>query len=269
MKENVLNKITINIDKDVTKAQLCEQLIMPLSVSHDKIYSYLIYSQYECSTLKGWVIEYIISQDEQYNTLDVEDCIIDIAKKIFENKKTKEHKYVIGYKQPSLDVMCTLFEPCVNKLATNMKQRWPNFEYEDLCQMCKLVMCTLYSKGYYVHKYLLEKSFMNYVLMSLRKERNKPTIVSLNDAFSKSEGQDEITFADTLPDYNEIYEQQDKEDEEEYKQILNEERELVIDAIGERRYDQLVREYGNKMTTGSGRRTVQKLKTKFRKDGLI
>ena len=105
--------------------------------------------------------------------------------------------------------------------------------------------------------------------MSLRKERDKPSIVSLNDVFSKSEGQDDLTFADTMIDYNELYEQQDKEDEEEYKQILKEEREHVIDVIGERRYSQLIREYGNNMTTGSGRRSVQKLKEKLRKNGLL
>ena len=105
--------------------------------------------------------------------------------------------------------------------------------------------------------------------MSLRKERDKPSIVSLNDVFSKSEGQDDITFEDTMIDYNELYEQQDKEDEEEYQQILEEERENVIDIVGQRRYDQLVREYGNNMTTGSGRMTVQKIKQKLRKDGLL
>ena len=130
-------------------------------------------------------------------------------------------------------------------------------------------MCILYKKGYYIHKHLLEKSFINYVLMSLRKERDKPSLVSLNDVFSKSEGQDDLTFADTLIDYNELYEQQDKEDEEEYQQILNEERKNVIDIIGERRYSQLVREYGNNMTTGSGRMAVQKVKQKLRKDGLL
>ena len=89
------------------------------------------------------------------------------------------------------------------------------------------------------------------------------------NVFSKSEGQDDLTFADTMIDYNELYEQQDKEDEEEYQQILNEERKNVIDIIGERRYSQLVREYGNNMTTGSGRMTVQKVKQKLRKDGLL
>lgn len=269
MKENVLNKIVITLDKDDTREQICKKLTTSLLMSQDKIYSYLIYSQYDHTTFKGWSIEYLVSQDEQYNTLNIEDCIFDIAKTVLKDKKLKEHKYVIGYKQPSLDVMCTLFEPCINKLANNVKQRWNNLEYEDLCQTCKLVMCILYKKGYYIHKHLLEKSFINYVLMSLRKERDKPALVSLNDVFSKSEGQDDITFEDKLIDYSELYEQQDKEDEEEYQQILEEERENVIDIVGQRRYDQLVREYGNNMTTGSGRMTVQKIKQKLRKDGLL
>ena len=48
-----------------------------------------------------------------------------------------------------------------------------------------------------------------------------------------------------LPDYNAIYEEQDKEDAEEHEQIIAEERNIVKEMIGERQYDQLVREYGN------------------------
>ena len=154
MKENVLNKIVITLDKDDTREQICKKLTTSLLMSQDKIYSYLIYSQYDHTTFKGWSIEYLVSQDEQYNTLNIEDCIFDIAKTVLKDKKLKEHKYVIGYKQPSLNIMCTLFEPCINKLANNIKQRWNDLEYEDLCQTCKLVMCILYSKGYYIHKHL-------------------------------------------------------------------------------------------------------------------
>ena len=114
MKENVLNKIVITLDKDDTREQICKKLTTSLLMSQDKIYSYLIYSQYDHTTFKGWSIEYLVSQDEQYNTLNIEDCIFDIAKTVLKDKKLKEHKYVIGYKQPSLDIMCTLFEPCIN-----------------------------------------------------------------------------------------------------------------------------------------------------------
>ena len=57
MKENVLNKVVITLDKDDTREQICEKLTTSLLMSQDKIYSYLIYSQYEQTTFKCWSIE--------------------------------------------------------------------------------------------------------------------------------------------------------------------------------------------------------------------
>lgn len=269
MRDNVISKIVVDVDKDVNKSQLCEILMKPIAINYEKIYSYLIYAKYNETTLEGWTVEYNISQSDEYNTIKTDDAIVDIAISILEHRKCKEKSYVIGYKQPDVELMCKLYEPYVKKLAREQKQHWPYLEYEDLCQMCRLVMITLYKKGYYVHKSLLEKSFINYILVHIRKERNKPILISLDDTFSKSEGNDDIAFVDTIPDLQEMYERQDEEDAEERQDVIKHERELVVGIIGTRVYDQLVREYGNNCTTGSGVRTVQRIKEKLRKEGVI
>lgn len=269
MRDNVISKIVVNVDKDVNKSQLCEILMKPVATNYDKIYSYLIYAKYNETILDGWTVEYNVSQSNEYNTINTDDAIIEIAITILNHRKSKETSYVIGYKQPDITLMCKLYEPYIKKLASEQKQHWPYLEYEDLCQMCRLVMITLYKKGYYLHKSLLEKSFINYVLMHIKSQRNKPVILSLDDTFSKSEGNDDITFADTIPDMQELYERQDKEDEEEKQELIKQKREIVITIVGSRVYDQLVREYGNSCTTGSGVRTVQRIKEKLRKEGVI
>ena len=42
------------------------------------IYSYLVYAEYKNEVLIRWKIEYTISQDDRYNTLDAENLVDEI-----------------------------------------------------------------------------------------------------------------------------------------------------------------------------------------------
>lgn len=71
-------------------------------------------------------------------------------------------------------------------------------------------MCTLYNKGYYIHKRLLERSYNNEVLHMIRKQRGAPQIVSFEDEMQNT---DDLTLADTLVDEHaeELIKQAEKE----------------------------------------------------------
>ena len=271
MHENVLTPIKIFVPQKYADRpdDLCEMLLLPLTEICDNIYSYLVYAEYENKVLTGWTIKYIISQDEQYNTLNVSDIVAQIAADIIKDNNSVKKSYVIGYKQPPLEILCELFDPLMRKLALKQHRQWPKLEYEDLLQTCRLTMCVLYTKGYYVNKRLLEQSFYNAVLIQLRKEKNAPVITSLNDITFSTEGQEALSVEDMLPDYNAIYEEQDKEDAEEHEQIIAEERNIVKEMIGERQYDQLVREYGNRCTTNRGQRQVARIKGKLKESKIL
>ena len=61
-------------------------------------------------------IEYTISQDDRYNTLDAENLVDEIFN-ILKSSTEKKVSSVIGYKQPSLEIQLEVFEPFINKLA--------------------------------------------------------------------------------------------------------------------------------------------------------
>jgi hypothetical protein len=250
--------------------ELCEMLLAPLIEVYENIYSYLIYAEYENKVLTGWTIQYVVSQDEQYNTLKLTDIVAQIAADIIKNNKSLKESYIIGYKQPPLEILCELFDPLMQKLAYTQHIKWPKLEQEDLLQMCRLTMCVLYSKGYYINRRLLEQSFYNAILMQSRKDKNMPIIVSLSEPIQAGvSGAEKTLIEDIVPDYNELYEEQDKEDDEEYQQILEEERQVIIDMIGQRQYDQLIREYGNHCTTCRGQRQVARIKGKLKEDKIL
>lgn len=265
MAENILSKFKQNIPASLSDEQIKEQVHCVLD-GIDTIYSYLIYTKYDNNVLTGWDIEYMISQQDKYNTLVCANIVDEIFDTILSNKLVV--KNVIGYRQPPLELMLTLYKPLIKKLALEQSKRWLSLEYEDAYSMCQLVMIILYNKGYYIHKRLLERSFNNYVLMELRHERDKPDIISL-DKIVYNDGQNEpLTISDMTPDKELEYEQELKEHKEWLDRVFNDVKEIIVEYIGERQFEQLLRDYGNKHTTTWSRKRMQQIKDRFKALGI-
>lgn len=264
---NILSNIVANVgisgDGPITPATVISQSL----VSTDAVYSYLVYAEYEHNSLSGWRIEFIVSQNDRYNTIPKEEAVLAICKLLDESYNTEKQRYVIGYKQPPLDMLLELFDPLIQKLARQQHNYW-GLEFEDLCQTCRLVICTLYKKGYYIHKSLINRSFINKVLMDIRKDRYKPQIVSIDEpvAYDK-EGKAQMV-ADTIADPKAEDDIMEQYDDEAYNDMLQEKRDIIIDMIGVRQYDQLIRAYGSHTVSTADRTKVSKLKRRLAADGI-
>ena len=216
-----------------------------------------MYAKYNKGKLDHWKVEFMLSQNDEYNELNISDVAHDIAN-LTELSIVSETQKVLGYKQPGPTVLLKAYEPLMNRLVKEELNRWNHLEYEDLLQMCRLVMMRLYRNGYYIHKLFLRRAFSNEVLMHIRKDKLKPVMVSI-DSTIYDDGDDEITLLDTLPDIQAIFSEQDMLDNEAKRTIIEAKRKIIIDKIGQRQYDQLMREYGNGMTTNWSRQTIQML----------
>lgn len=234
-----------------------------------KIYSFIIYSQYNDEDFVGWIIQYNISQIDEYNTIDICQALLDILTLIKYDKNTNdnERKYVIGYCQPPLDIQIKVYDPLISNLALKMAKKWPSLEYDDMYQTCRLCLITLYNKGYYMHKRLLEKSFTNTVLESIRYRRNEPEIVSLYQNF-KGDDKEKLTLADTIPDKDTEERLAMEELGESDKLVYAKLKELIVNIVGERGYQELLRDYGNRHTSNLTRKMMQTIKAKFAKQGI-
>ena len=201
------------------------------------LYSYIV----RCKTEDGEVIDYTvqvcISQIEEYNTIPVPEAILQIV----DNLNSHSAEYVIGYQQPPLDVMVEAFTPLVHSLARQVARQW-NQDYEDMVQTCYLCMVTLYNKGYYVHKSLLTSTFVNEVLVSLRKQKTamrngyKGT-VSIDTIVP---GTESLRYSDVIADerQEEILNRFEETDWKEWS--TGTQRNIVIHDIGERKYKMLL-----------------------------
>jgi hypothetical protein len=268
MEDNVLVNVSQTLPF-IVDDELILSVLNEIFTHVDKVYSYIIYAHYdENDLITKWTIRYAISEKSSYNTLDSTDCVSEIYSIL--TKKQDKRRKIIGYKQPCIEIMLEVFDPLVNKLAKLQFDRWKQYTHEDLCQMCRLVMIKLYRKGYYIHKVLLQKAFNNYILVSLRPERNAPVIVSFEDTFYKSMKSDSetILFADTIADTSIEEEQENTRITEAEAAIFEEVKNIVIELVGERQWRELVRDYSNKHTSTRTRKLMNKVKTHFNTLGL-
>lgn len=259
MYDNILYKLTLHIDVSLTLPDIEDLVIQSLS-EMDFIYSYLVYNVYKDNKLTGWQVQYNISQVERYNVLSCKEVIDGILQSISEQRNVAQR--VLDYKQPSLDVMLQVYQPLINKLAREQHERWQHLEYEDLVSMCQLTMVKLYNKGYYVHKSLLTRSFQHDVLLMLRGQPYNPDLVSIEQPMPDT-GDEQLTVGDTIRDISQEERQVDEEDRAMFDSLFQAVKRIVVTLYGERQFDQLLREYGNKHTTDWSRRRMQRIKSYF------
>lgn len=266
MYKNNVHKLVQQISVKYTDEEIKNQLHILLD-ELDTIYSYLVYAKYKEDKLIGWRIEYCVSQTDEYNTLQ-SSLVIEEIFAIIKESTDKKVSSVIGYKQPPIDVMISLFEPLIDKLALQQCRKWPQIEFDDACQICRMTMLNLYRKGYYLHTTLLERCYNNDILLYIRKDKNKQEVTSI-DAVVYCDGDNvPITVGDILPD-TDAEEEEDRKDEEDFiKIVFSQVKEIIVELIGERQFDQLMRDYGNKHTTSWSRKKMQQLKDKFKQMGI-
>ena len=230
-----------------------------------RIYSYTVSVEHGDET--RYVIRYRVSEDERYNTLLPNDVICDVMKTI-ETDKQCSGNYIIGHKQPPLELMIELYEPLICRLAREEHRRWRVLEYEDLCQICRLTLVTLYNKGYYIHRNLLEKAFSNEVLQELKTCVLDYEIVSLETKMDTHGDAEKLSLKDTIKDIDEEIEKEERDVKEQNLAIFNEVKDIIVDAIGTRQFEQLFNDYANGHTDAWSRRKLQSVKTMFQIMGL-
>lgn len=237
--------------------------IFDSALSLKRLNSYIVYATYGDKRVSEIEIHYNVSQISKFNTLKGIDVANTISSAIDKLLLQDERPKVVCHGQADLTSLIKQFKPLIVKLAKEQKQRWQYLEMEDLIQMCNLVICDLYYKGYYIHKRLVFRAFNNYVLMHIRKDKSRPEIISLEQEYAKSDDDNKLTVKDMVPDIKALNEQEDKENFEVERRILADMKDIVLDIIGPRQYDQMLREYSNGQTTNWSRKLMQTIKAKL------
>ena len=246
---NGLFKIKHNVKHNINIEELTAvyNTIIP-----EKMYSYILRRSNDI-----WKCSFTVSTSDKYNLINKDTAFRNIISNITQRD--------IIFEQPPLEIMIELYTPYVRSLAYKQSQHWSQLEYEDLVQMCFLSMIKLYRKGYFLNKHLLETTYIRDVLLSIRKNRTDKDIVSIDSKYGKDES---LTISDTLEDVAFTNKRDDDEYLAEILYIFNEVKEMIIEQIGERRFEQLFNEYKNKTTSTNGQQTMFRLRRSFAQNNI-
>lgn len=250
MTHNVITKMTLNVNKQSDYNTTLKELFD----NDDFIYSYIVFNKED-----KYVINFYVSENEKYNTIKCRNVYVDIVNKI----KTNNDK-IITFGQPDLELMLKMYYPYLVKLSKHHFNRWSSkFEYEDLLQIGFMTVVKLYRQNYYLNKYLIARSFQNEVLIELRKSKNAPPIVNLEDVFGDARD-GELKYIDVIADESPIAEETVSNSDYINKVFLDI-KEIIVTKYGNRQFEQLLNDYANKRTTQDSRlmlRNVKKLLAK-------
>lgn len=256
---NEIMKLKESIFKPIKIRDLIHS-ITELFEHTERIYSYVLYNNSD-----RYTIVYHIAQNEKHNCIDVNCAKTNIINAVIGHKNDKG---IISYEQPPLPILVKVLRPLVQSLTKQEHSHWSKqLTFEDIEQMCYLCICELYNKGYYIHKSLVATSLRNAIYYHLRADDHRGIkIVSLYvKQFSDNE---KMMLLDTIKDEAASSIIDDKETEEVKNDIFNEQKQFIIDIIGKRQYDQLVREWTMNSTTGSSRKKVCDLRKEVNRTGM-
>lgn len=266
MKKNDILYFQQTIDEDESEESILQK-IDAICEEVPQVYSYTI--AVNRGENVSYVINYGLSENDRYNTItkeDIKEGVINTVRTDRENNG----KYIIGHKQPPLELMIELYEPLVQKLARIQCSRWRFLEYEDVCQICRMTIVILYNKGYFIHKRLLYTAFNNAILQEVKTLASTVDFVSIDSKIDNTgvEDMDKIRLIDTIRDTDAEEAEMDEEEREIRDSTFKDVRDLLVEMMGYRQFQQFYNDYAKGHTTPWSRRKMQTIKTAFEQKGL-
>lgn len=236
---NELLKFIIIVDKKDSLLEVLTKVLSTIST----VYAYKLFD------LQGtWKVEWLISKQKDYNTIKVSDMLDNIC-----NVPLLHKAPLVTFAQPSIGLMIKLYEPLVHRLALMQVQAW-QMEYDDAAQICRMVILQLYNKGYFVHKRLIIKAYNNAIYTICNKK-----LQEVDTVYSCDLTKDEQEMIENIP--NETI-----TDEFDLQEDITQKRQIVIAQIGQRQYDEYLRQFNNNNVTNATRNALLKIQRKLRRD---
>lgn len=265
MRRNELLSYQIKLPQDCTLSTISTEINAVLH-SYTHVYSWILYNK-----KTHYLLNVLVSDNKTYNTILTSSIAAAVITAI--ETHTDKNSQVITHRQPLLEILCETYKPLIYSLCIQQHSHWPQIELEDLIQMCNLRLCILYQQGYYIHKNLLNRSFMNAVLMFLRPERYKPQMISLDQTNKSKSGTDEeVSRIEVIEDESALAEIDDAIDTIDgctFADIVSKEmRNVVLEFVSQRTYDQWCLEYGTKTVSRTTASQVNALKSKLQVLGI-
>lgn len=182
----------------------------------------------------------------------------DVVKELF--NRIQEAPEARHYLNAPLDKWLTQFRPSLISMVDSIYLQYEKCypDKQDLLQILYESIIILYNKGYYLHKSLIFRSFVNRLNRSIRKSKHFTDTVSFESPV-KDEGN--LTLADVIADENDSL---SKYEEDDYTQFLfNEIKKIMLESMSQLSFDMLMIQLENKCIMPSSAKALMSVRKKI------
>lgn len=115
---------------------------------------------------------------------------------------SKQSDNGIVYVQPPLEQWIVIFSPLLTSLIQEVHPKYKKLipDFDEMQSILNLTIVKLYAKGYYLHKSLIKRSYINDLNMECRKLKNNMITDSLDEPIGRDEEGKDITLLDQIAD---------------------------------------------------------------------
>lgn len=165
---------------------------------------------------------------------DKTDCNIYTIENVIADLLERAKTCDIVYTLPPLEQWLILYKPLLLSMVNKVHESY-KIEKDELLQIVYMVICSLYSKGYYLHNNLIYTSFINELNMQYRNE-NRLSVVSLDTVVNSDSEDRDMSLIDFVEDtsYDEYAEVCAKQDR------FSALKELMLKDMSELQYDRIL-----------------------------
>lgn len=144
----------------------------------------------------------------------------------------------IIYIQPSIEQWISTYKPLLYTMVSRLEMQYKRVipERDDMLSILYMTVIMLYNKGYYLHKTLIFKAYINALNQECRKTKYFKNVESL-DAVIDCDGDDKaITLMDTLVDPDSI----EDSTKEYWKDMFEEIKAVMLKDMSQLQFDRIM-----------------------------
>lgn len=175
-----------------------------------------------------------------------------------------QHPDQIHYMNAPLEKWLIQFKPTLHQIVEGVYPAYCKLypDKQDLLSMLFITVIKLYNKGYYLHKQLIKKSFVNDLNMSIRQQKHFTDCQSLDAPDPQSDGS--ITIGEKVADPTDIEEEIAYEDWVKY--MFETIKKEMLQHMSQLSFDMMMIQIENKTIDPRTSKMLQKMRDKFGSD---
>lgn len=177
-----------------------------------------------------------------------------------------QHPDQIHYMNAPLEKWLIQFKPTLHQIVEGVYPAYYKLypDKQDLLSMLFVTVIKLYNKGYYLHKQLIKKSFVNDLNMSIRQQKHFTDCQSLDAPDSQSAAQSDdniILVGETIADPTDIEEEIEYQDWVKY--MFEAVKEEMLQHMSQLSFDMMMIQIENKKIDSRTSKMLTKMREIF------